>query len=596
MARLADLKATTNLRDVAQLLGFQPKAVSYILYVKPQASRYSSFSMAKRKGGTRIINAPAPDLKLLQRRLADLLQDCAHEINVAHGRGDRLAHGFKRKRSIICNATGHRRRKWVFNVDLEDFFGTINFGRVRGFFMHDRDFALPASVATVLAQIACHDNRLPQGSPCSPVVSNLVTHILDIHLCKLASKYGCTYSRYADDLTFSTNKPKFPEGIALRTEGQPHKWEIGNEVQEIIEHSQFRVNDQKTRMQYRNSRQEVTGLVVNAKVNIRSEYRRIIRVMAHNLFLHGKFTVMKLAPNGSGALVFQSQPGKMDQLHGMFGHVHRVDLYNTGLAPQPKCHSPEASKPIGCKEQLYKRFLMYKLFYATPMPLVICEGKTDNVYLKHAMKRLAAQFPELTSIFPQNKVSLKVRTFKYSDTSTGTILKLNGGAGDLQNFIPAYRDELKKFVASGTPNPVIILVDNDEAGRRVLAVAKSISKQQVDQTVPFLHIFCNLYLILTPIAPANQQSEIENCFSAAFLQLTLNGKTFHSGGKGFDKATNFGKVPLAGYVEKNASTIDFSGFEELLNRMTAVIQDYRARFGAPQSPAPAAPAAPAVGP
>src|SRR5262249_30547325 len=160
--------------------------------------------------------------------------------------------------------TGHRRRRWVFNVDLEDFFGTINFGRVRGYFMKDRDFALPAPTATILAQIACHENRLPQGSPCSTVISNLVAHILDLHLCKLAFKYGCTYSRYADDLTFSTNKPTFPAGIAVRSDTKPHEWMVGAELQEIISHSQFKVNPQKTRMQYRNSRQEVTGLVVNA--------------------------------------------------------------------------------------------------------------------------------------------------------------------------------------------------------------------------------------------------------------------------------------------------------------------------------------------
>jgi hypothetical protein len=92
-------------------------------------------------------------------------------------------------------------------------------------------------------------------------------------------------------------------------------------------------------------------------------------------------------------------------------------------------------------------------------------------------------------------------------------------------------------------NPVIILVDNDEAGRKALAVAKSISKQQVDHTVPFLYIYCNLYLVLTPLAAANRQSEIENSFSAAFLQLKFNGETFHSGGKGFDKATILEKFP-----------------------------------------------------
>ena len=76
--------------------------------------------------------------------------------------------------------------------------------------MKNRDFGLHERVATVVAQIACHDNSLPQGSPCSPVLSNLIGHVMDIRVVRLASKAGCIYSRYADDLTFSTNRAQFP--------------------------------------------------------------------------------------------------------------------------------------------------------------------------------------------------------------------------------------------------------------------------------------------------------------------------------------------------------------------------------------------------
>ena len=167
MSKLTSLKAATSLSDVAKLVSYRPSAVSYILYQQPAASNYTTFQIPKRNGGCRTIKAPVKALKVLQRKLSDLLQDCVEEINTDKKRKDRMAHGFKRKRSIITNARQHRRRRWVFNLDLEDFFPSINFGRVRGFLLKNRDFELHQDVATVIAQIACHENSLPQGSPWS---------------------------------------------------------------------------------------------------------------------------------------------------------------------------------------------------------------------------------------------------------------------------------------------------------------------------------------------------------------------------------------------------------------------------------------------
>src|SRR5689334_17509091 len=116
MSRLAALKAATSLSDVATLLDFTPKAVSYILYKQPATTKYKTFQIPKRNGGQRTIKAPVDALKLLQRRLSDLLQDCIDDISTVKNRKDRAAHGFKRKRSIITNARQHRHRRWVFNL------------------------------------------------------------------------------------------------------------------------------------------------------------------------------------------------------------------------------------------------------------------------------------------------------------------------------------------------------------------------------------------------------------------------------------------------------------------------------------------------
>ncbi len=203
MLRLESLRAATSLSDVARILDFEPKGLSYILYVQPDIEKYTHFGIPKRNGGQRAIDAPQGGLKLLQRRVADLLQDCVDEINVAAKRRDRTEHGFRRGRSIVTNAHQHRRRRFVLNVDLEGFFPSINFGRIRGYFIKNHDLLLHPAVATVLAQIACCGNSLPQGSPCSPVISNLIAHLLDMRLVRLAFQTGVTYSRYADDLLIS---------------------------------------------------------------------------------------------------------------------------------------------------------------------------------------------------------------------------------------------------------------------------------------------------------------------------------------------------------------------------------------------------------
>ena len=271
---LSELKSAITLSDVAHLLGYKGSTLSYILYIKSQAVKYKVFEIQKRYGGVRRICAPLDDLKLLQQRLAKMLQDCVDDINQINNRGDdahrpdNIAHGFKRNRSIVTNARCHRNRRYVFNVDIENFFGSINLGRVRGYFIADRNFQLRPKVATVLAQIACFQNALPQGSPCSPVISNLIGHIVDIHLVKLAARVGCTYTRYADDLTFSTNKPSFPEQIAIQSAENPYSWQAGSELVHIIHKCGFTLNEKKTRMQFQNSRQEVTGLIVNRKINV----------------------------------------------------------------------------------------------------------------------------------------------------------------------------------------------------------------------------------------------------------------------------------------------------------------------------------------
>lgn len=160
-------------QDVADLLEVDVKRLNYHLYIASPHQRYKSFDISKRSGAKRRIDAPISALKIIQRKLNQVLQ-YVYQTKQA-------VHGFINNKSIITNARTHLRKRFVLNVDLKDFFPSINFGRVRGLFMA-HPYNLNAEVATILAQICCHNNQLPQGAPTSPTISNMICAKLDDQL------------------------------------------------------------------------------------------------------------------------------------------------------------------------------------------------------------------------------------------------------------------------------------------------------------------------------------------------------------------------------------------------------------------------------
>lgn len=275
-------------KAIAKLLGFEPAFLKYLLYVVPEDKRYAQFEIPKRTKGTRKISAPIAPLKEVQQRLNIVLQT-VYEPKL-------MVHGFTTARSIVTNAKLHAHRQFVFNIDLEDFFPTINFGRVRGMFMawpYNRD---PA-VATVLAQICCWKNELPQGAPTSPVVSNMLCARLDSELQDLAKSQDWVYTRYADDLTFSTSEApwtmdmvylqdrhKNPLPVSLANDIQKRsqlRAHPGDQLHRIISSNGFDINRKKVRLQVSWQQQVVTGLVTNRFPNVSREYVRQIRAMLH---------------------------------------------------------------------------------------------------------------------------------------------------------------------------------------------------------------------------------------------------------------------------------------------------------------------------
>ena len=529
MTKLAQLRGVHTLPQLARVLDIKPASLSYILYWTPPERKYATFTIPKKGGGRRNITAPKPRLKMIQRKLAKLLLDIQAEMEKTRARSEcRLSHGFKEDFSIVTNAMAHRNKRYVFNADVKDFFPSINFGRVLGFFAKDRNFELPLNVATIIAQIACYNNELPQGSPCSPVISNFIAHVLDIQLNKVARAGRCTYTRYVDDLTFSTNEKEFPASLARLKAGSEDVWEAGDGLVRYVYRSGFKLNHDKTRMQERDSRQDATGLIVNKKVNVRNEYYKFARAKCDHLFQNG--------------FCYASHGGKDeaisdDTLEGEMSFI---------------CHIRGLKTVDWWKEQksfaeLYRKFLDYRAFYGIRRPRIICEGKTDNIYLRSAMSSLRAKFPEL--IDPDPTIGLRVDFFNCTKASA-IFQGLSGGSDQLKNLLIKYRTRLSSF-KHGATQPVIMILDNDSGSNGLFSYLGGILGKKVDGTDPFYYAFDNLYVVPIP-KKGTAPTAIEDLFDPALLKRPLNGKQFDKTGKEKEKDPGkwYSKVDFATQIVK----------------------------------------------
>jgi RNA-directed DNA polymerase len=262
--------------DVAELLDVELSSLLYHIRKSPEEGRYETFTLDKSNGGKRKISAPVSALKIIQQKLNQVLQ-AVYTPKAA-------VHSFLPNRNVVTNAEQHVKQRFVLCIDLKDFFHSINYGRVWGL-LQAVPYELPEDVATVIAQICCHDNRLPQGAPTSPIVSNMLCAQLDSELLQLAQDNKCIYTRYADDLTFSTSMRQFPDELA--TEADNGDVKAGMELREVVDENGFDLNEDKTRLQHEDYRQMVTGLIVNRKVNVPREFVREIRSMLHAWDAHG---------------------------------------------------------------------------------------------------------------------------------------------------------------------------------------------------------------------------------------------------------------------------------------------------------------------
>ena len=250
---------------------FTEKQLNFYCNPNHTFHRYRQFKIKKKSGGFRQITAPRTQSFMM---MLSAVNQLFHSMYTP----SEHAMGFTDGRSVVTNATTHMSKNYVFNIDLKDFFPSIEQARVWKR-LQLAPFHFPVPIANLLAGLcAMKESRqdeqgliryvyvLPQGAPTSPIVTNMICDKLDRRLGGLAKRFGLCYSRYADDITFSSMHNVYQKDSEFR-----------KELQRIIHGQGFTINEAKTRLQKKGSRQEVTGIIVSDKLNVAQRYIRDVR-------------------------------------------------------------------------------------------------------------------------------------------------------------------------------------------------------------------------------------------------------------------------------------------------------------------------------
>ncbi|GAA4059599.1 reverse transcriptase family protein [Flavobacterium chungnamense] len=266
---VSQLLSVVKISDLRILLKAQLSKISNLMN-KPS---YITFSIPKKRGGNRLIQSPDANLMRIQSRLNFYLQNYYHLIRPEGIHGFVINPNKKEKIcNIVDNAKIHVNQKHLLNLDLKEFFPSIEAYRVKELFVSEY-FKFNEDIANALALLVTYKGKLPIGAPTSPVISNFICLQLDADLITFCNENQINFSRYADDLTFSSNKEITKEMI--------------NSIFEIIKQNQFEINTKKTRLKSNNRKQTVTGLVVNEKVNVDRQTLKMVRAMLYDASKNG---------------------------------------------------------------------------------------------------------------------------------------------------------------------------------------------------------------------------------------------------------------------------------------------------------------------
>ena len=275
--------------DLCRLLKSNFESVEYHI----NNPEYTHFFIPKKRGGKRNISAPFEDLKKVQKSLNYFLQGYYLCIKPSHVFGFVIhPHYLKGASNIVENARLHSGKRYLLNIDLLNFFPSISAVRVKSVFMSDL-FCFDEPMCNALTLLATYLGELPTGSPTSPVISNLICINMDAELENFAKANDLVYSRYADDLSFSSDHPINNDTVL--------------DIYSIIQRNHFKVNDKKIRMRHLGQRMVVTGITVNEKVNVNRSFLKRVRAMIYDMKVSGVENAAKkhfnIEPDNEGKLI-----------------------------------------------------------------------------------------------------------------------------------------------------------------------------------------------------------------------------------------------------------------------------------------------------
>lgn len=541
--------------EVAKLMGIELKKLTYVLYKEKIKNLYKTFEIPKKNGDFRIIHAPKDNLKWIQRKLNNKL----FEIHLDYLEGNNIksiiSHGFEKGKSIITNASVHKHKKYLLNIDIADFFPSFNFGRVRGYFHKSKEFNFSKEVSTIIAQLACYKGKLPQGAPTSPIISNFIFNIVDLRILKLAKNYKLDYTRYADDMSFSTNNKVFKKDYLAFIQ----------ELKELLEKSGFEINQNKTRLEYYSSRQEVTGLTVNDKINASRTFINNTRAMANQLYKTNSFQI-----NG--------KDGTINQLEGRLSFMNQLDFSNNKLGCRitKKKANRKFFSGLNVREKQYQYFLFYKYFFRPAKPTIVTEGKTDVLHIKSALMKYYDRYPKLITKTSDGKYEFKVYFLNKTRRLDYFLGVSSDGADTMKNIwnfytgknncanIFEYINNKNQNESLDKANPVILLFDNEQKSDRPLKNFLKYLDIKLDDGQISKQLRANLFLQTIPLMKGLEECEVEDLYRDEVLSVTIHGKNFCRSAED-DSEKYFGKHIFSMYIKEHYNRIDFSNFLEILD-------------------------------